>query len=385
MIARPKARCYCRAGCGRAAPKLAEVDPLRVRSAGCPVNATTRQPHGDGAGEPAVDYRDGLHLRDTVLWFDAPRSRELSFISHALVPDALAHRKMLSSDHTATLLEAIAAAHGHRRRHFPQPLATPYRRPFALGELSLELFPSGFMLGAASLQVEWRQRTIVYAGHISPWRSPLVEGVEARSCDTLVLPCPLARIASRKLLQQKKCERQILGFVEQALADDRHAVLLCPPAGVAQQLIHLLSGADPGRPIWAHRVIYAAAQAYTRLTSLDAAALRRFNPGERRPAGIVLWPVKLHRSTALATIGRRRSAYVSSLTLLEGAARDIDCDATLPFGEHADRQTLLDYVRRCRPHHVVLVGCDSDPLAAAIRRAGPTVSRAGPSEQLSLL
>ena len=97
-------------------------------------------------------HRGGLHLKDTLLWFDAEQPRELSFVSHALVPGAFDHEKIICTDRTARLLRAMTIAYGRgRRAHQPQVLVTPFRRTFAIGNLSLELFPAGYVLGSASL------------------------------------------------------------------------------------------------------------------------------------------------------------------------------------------------------------------------------------------
>src|SRR5262245_4518560 len=86
---------------------------------------------------PRVVWRDGAHLPDTLLWFDAPRRHHLSFVSHARV--RLGHAgRVLATPATAALL-------GLRERD--APLLADYGRPLSLGPLRIELAPSGLMLG----------------------------------------------------------------------------------------------------------------------------------------------------------------------------------------------------------------------------------------------
>ena len=101
------------------------------------------------------EYHGGLHLRGTILWFDAESPRSLCFVSHAGAPGAQEHQKIVSTAHTAELLRALAATHGKGRKvNEPQALITPTGRKFTIGNLSLELFPSGLFLGSASLLIQ---------------------------------------------------------------------------------------------------------------------------------------------------------------------------------------------------------------------------------------
>jgi len=119
--------------------------------------------------ETLFEFHGGLHLKDSVLWFDAPTPKQLCFVSHGSVNGALGHQKILTTETTSELLSAMSAAHGRGRRvHEPQALVSPYGRSFSLGQLGLELFPSGFVLGSASLLVRHKGVAAVYAGAINP-------------------------------------------------------------------------------------------------------------------------------------------------------------------------------------------------------------------------
>ncbi|HUU01175.1 MAG TPA: hypothetical protein VM425_07050 [Myxococcota bacterium] len=58
------------------------------------------------AGDSSLDveYLQGIHLVDSILWLDAPRLADLCFVSHAQQKFAGPHRKILLSEKTAALL-----------------------------------------------------------------------------------------------------------------------------------------------------------------------------------------------------------------------------------------------------------------------------------------
>src|SRR4051812_34139303 len=115
-------------------------------------------------------YRGGVRVHDSVLACDATSGSDLIFVSHAGAlegrgPHGLprargGRRKILTTETTLALLGTA----GDRLR--PHTLTAAYGRPFTLGSMRLELFPSGHLPGAASLLCEREGRRIVYAGPI---------------------------------------------------------------------------------------------------------------------------------------------------------------------------------------------------------------------------
>lgn len=330
--------------------------------------------------ETLFEYHGGLHLRDTILWMDTPRPRSLCFISHAGMPEALGHHKVVSTALTAEILRSMAAIYGRgTRAHEPQALVTPYGRTFLLGQLSLELFPSGHMLGSASLLLKHHGKTIVYAGDVNLRRSPLVDSVEARPCDVLVLP---ARFGQRRwsLPPEEETTEALLSFVRQALSAGQSAVLFCPPLGEAQQLAYLLQQAE--LPIQAHRRISAMCRAYHKA----GAALRtvpRFRGPPASPVAL-LWPTTLRRSRSLSQLPEARTALVSGLALDPEVRSYMECDGAFALSCHADYAGLLEYVRACKPSHVILVGGAPDDLHADLCGLGMEVDMLASKQQMEL-
>lgn len=335
----------------------------------------------DSVASSLFEFHGGLHLRDTLLWFDATAPRQLCFVSHARVSGSLGHHKILATDQTAELMQALAAAHGRgRRAHEPRALVSPYGRTFSIGTLGLELFPSGHVLGAASLLVRHAEVEIVYAGHINPRPDGgLVDRLEARSCDVLVLPCPFGRrrFAFPPLEQSAGA---LVEFVTDSLARGLRPVLFCSPLGEAQLVASLLHGA--GVRWRAHRQIYAACRVY-RDAGAELGRVRSF-AGSLGEQEALLWPLDLRQSPSLGRLERTATGFVSGLALDRASRQAAACDAAFPISCHADYNGLLEYVRACEPGEVVLMEGDGDELEQDLRALGILVSSITTPRQMSL-
>ena len=108
----------------------------------------------EGRKTPArafVHRGGGVRIAGTVIACDAAASTDLVFLSHApafglharraLPRLGSGRRQLLATDLTLALLGAV----GQRLKAHVLPAG--YGRPFSLGDLRLEMFPSGFMPG----------------------------------------------------------------------------------------------------------------------------------------------------------------------------------------------------------------------------------------------
>ena len=96
-----------------------------------------------------VEYLQGIHLVDSILWLDALRRAELCFVSHAHLDPIDPHRKVLTTEATAQLIG--------RRLGDTQMLVTPYRRPFSLGELDSQAEALAAALANLGVEAEGRR------------------------------------------------------------------------------------------------------------------------------------------------------------------------------------------------------------------------------------
>src|SRR5262245_5573711 len=95
---------------------------------------------------PSVVWRDGVQIEGTPVWCDALRTRGMCFLSHAACRTRATHRQVLATPRTRALCEALGGA-----GRGAEWLVSPCGRPFSLGRVRIELFPSGHLPGAAAL------------------------------------------------------------------------------------------------------------------------------------------------------------------------------------------------------------------------------------------
>ena len=205
---------------------------------------------------PAFLYRAGIRMAGTVVTCDGSAASDLLFLSHA--PVLSAHRRgglprlgsgrrrqLLSTDATLTLLGPVGA------RLRPHALIAALGRPFALGDLRLELFSSDHLPGAASLLCEQAGRRLVYAG-------PTGDGADLRTADAV---CVDARWAAADLeLPDSAAARAALVDACRQGDGARRPVLLVDPPGLAPVVAQAL--AEAGLATRTHRKILEAFGVY---------------------------------------------------------------------------------------------------------------------------
>jgi putative mRNA 3-end processing factor len=281
-----------------------------------------------------VEWREGVHILGTPLWCDARHTREACFVSSARVPGARRHRQVLATDVTLKLLpDSDRALHS--------TLAVPLRKPFTLGTLRLQLFPSGFMPGAASLISEASGVKLIYAGVVNP-KGQLCE---VRKADVLVVDASFAAPRFRfpppaDMLAEAKA------WTERVVSEGGTPVLLGEPLGAALALVGVLTV-----PVVAHRSITAAAR------KLGLPVPRRLAGAP--PAGsAVLWPVGARES--LSGLRRARVALVDPRAQDAAFASPLALDAAFPWSDHPDSETLAAYIQQTEATEIHVTNASPD-------------------------
>jgi putative mRNA 3-end processing factor len=338
-------------------------------------------------------YRAGVRLAGTVVACDAAAGGDLVFLSHAAVLGArgrraLPHvggsrRQILATEATLALLGPF----GERLR--VQTLVVPFGRPFALGDLRLEIFPSGFMPGAASLLCERDGRRLVYSGPVGQG-GPVDQGdqvgpagdgpAELRAADAL---CIDARFSAREIVFP---ERSAAEEALRAIACDRSAagppLFLIEPPALAPVIARILGAA--GVPLRAHRTILDAVAAFRQVDPRSTyPQVQRF-AGRLTENEALLWPAEARLPSQGGQVQARprvlvspRAGSAAARARWGGAHR-----LTFPFG--ADFAQLARYVQATGASEVALVGAPDDELAELLRGRGLSAYRIGPPRQIDL-
>ncbi len=334
----------------------------------------------------AFSFRGGVGINGTILTCDASGSAsDLVFLSHAQAlgePGKGARQALrragrhdlLATDGTLTLL----GRDGVRLR--PHALPAPFGRPFTLGDLRLELFPSGHLPGAASLLCEVDDRRVLYAGTVRAQDAGFgaVPG-EIRRSDALCLD---ATFGSPRFVFPPREEAlgQVRRFVEQAIASARTPVLLVSPFGTAMEVSQWLHA--EGLDLRGHRSIVGAATTF-RAAGATPPVIARF-AGKVAPREILLWPPEAREAPLLGAIAAPVFAFVSGFSLVPETLAAMRVDSGIALSNQSGFSDLLAYVEATGAKEVALYRGFNEELAGVLRARGYQAYPLGPPRQMEL-
>jgi putative mRNA 3-end processing factor len=319
-----------------------------------------------------------LHVPNSVLWLDAKKKSACAFVSHAHSDHVARHERVIATRATAALVEARLGP----SRKKTDLLPVSYREPFGLGDLTVELFPAGHVLGSAQIRIARNGVSLCYTGDFCMEPSATAEPAEVVECDYLVMESTfgLPRYAFPPKAEVLAAVRR---FVDEALADGCTPVLLGYTLGKSQEILKHLSGA--GYRCRAHPALQPVNRVYEAM-GVDFPLVKVLGPDGAQPGEVVVAPPHLRGSSALARLRRRRTAILTGWALDQGARfmyRGVD--AAFPLSDHADFPALLRYARASGARKVFTVHGYADELAAALRREGIRAEPLRAQRQLELL
>lgn len=317
------------------------------------------------------EYSGGVHLADSVLWCDADRKRDLSFISSAHVDVMGKNRRILSTDETLKILT--------RGTGRIDALTSPYRRSFTLGPLELEMHPSGRMLGAAQLLVVRNGRRILYTNDFLTQRLATAERAHPRPVDVVALPATFGQ-PNLVFPPREEVFEDIRGFIDRSFEEKATPVLVVPPLGPAQELMYLLG--KRGYRIRAHRSIFDVGKIYIQL-GVNLLNAKRLQGAPARDE-VVLVPPILRHSAPVRKIKNPRTAWIGGRAVDPGHVHRTRVDAAFPFGEAPDFHELVDFVEQCDPSEVYVTTGEAEALASRLAHRGRRVLPLVQPEQLAL-
>jgi putative mRNA 3-end processing factor len=308
-----------------------------------------------------VIWRDGVHLTATQLWCDAPRRRDLCFISAFDAVEPTRHGQLLATAPTLALLR------GQRRGAIADSeLGVPVARPFSLGELRLELFATGRALGSAGLRVEGPDLSVIYAGAVNPAGTPLSGDCDVRSADTLIVSGQYGhpRFAFPPIAD---AIAELASRIEAVTARGGACLLEIESPSIAVELACALAP----RRLVGHRRFVSLARTARQLGRPipPIGGLRKVV----RPGQLVLWPRGRTPAPELPRGGE--------VILCSGAAID---HGGVAISDRADWPSLLGFIEQTRATRVMITGRLEPELAEELRRRGVEASPLGPPEQLIL-
>jgi putative mRNA 3-end processing factor len=333
---------------------------------------------GRGMRRPLVElHRGGLRVVNSTLHMDATRRVPCGFVSHAHGDHIARHERTIA---TAATLALMRHRLGTPKRALAEQLPAAHRSPFGLGELTLELFPAGHVLGSAQLRVTRDGVSLGYTGDLCIEPSEAAEAVQVMPCDVLVLE---STFGLPRYVFPPKTEvlAAVRSFVDDALSDGVTPVLLAYALGKAQEILKHLG--DRGYRCRAHPAVQGVNEVYDALgTTLPG--VRPLGPEGAEAGEVVVCPPHLARSAVMRGVGRRRTAVLTGWAL-DGAAAFRGVDAAFPLSDHADFPSLVAYAKATGAGRIYTVHGQADAFARTLRREGLRAEPLREQLQLELL
>ena len=326
---------------------------------------------------PIELHHGDLRVTGTVLHLDSRRRAACAFVSHAHGDHIGRHDRTIA---TAATLALMRHRLGEPRRRPSEALPATYRAPFGLGELTLELFAAGHVLGSAQLRVTRDGHSVGYTGDLCTEPTHAAERAEVMPCDVLVLESTFGQ--PRYVFPPKpETLSRIRAFVDDALSDGVTPVLLGYALGKAQEILKHFS--DLGYRCRAHPTVHAVNRVYEAhgVALPNVRALGPEGPGRDE---LVVAPPHLARGSAMRGILRKRTAILTGWAI-DGARWFRGVDAAFPLSDHADFPSLVSYAKATGATRVFTVHGHADALAAALRREGLRAEPLREQAQLELL
>ncbi|HEY6001978.1 MAG TPA: MBL fold metallo-hydrolase [Anaeromyxobacter sp.] len=326
---------------------------------------------------PLVEIDRGeIRVAGSSLHLDARRRVECAFVSHAHGDHIGRHDRTIA---TAATLALMRHRLGEPKRRKTEALPASLRVPFGLGELTLELFAAGHVLGSAQIRVTRNGVSLGYTGDLCTEPTHAAEPAEVMPCDVLVLESTFGH--PRYVFPPKRETLARIGrFVDDALSDGVTPVLLGYALGKAQEILKWLS--ESGYEAAAHPVVHAVNRIYE-AQGVPLPNVRALPAEGPRKGEVVVAPPHLSRSPAMRGVRRRRTAILTGWAV--DGARFFRADAAFPLSDHADFPSLVRYARDTGASRVFTVHGHADALAHSLRKQGLRAEPLREHAQLELL
>jgi Cft2 family RNA processing exonuclease len=245
-------------------------------------------------------------------------------------------------------------------------LACPYNRPFTIGSTQAELMPSGYMLGAAQIEIKTAGRSILYAGDIGMRPSLTAEPIRIKGCPIVILKCTNGS-PEYESPPAEEVMRSLSDFIDRSLASGAVPVLLAEAPGAAEELVKALG--DAGYRLGVHRSIYGAIKIYEEF-GVTFENCELFSP-KKTEGRVLVFPLR----KGLKDMDDIRDKKVGAVT---DAAPDetssikslYRADEVFPLGNRAGCRDLIKFVESVGPEKVFLTGEHGRGFARALQKRG---------------
>jgi putative mRNA 3-end processing factor len=332
----------------------------------------------------AFVYRAGIGVVGTHVTCDAAGfPSDLIFISHAhalgpggparLAGQRAGRRQILATEQTLRLLGDA----GEKLRSRTLPAA--FGRPFNLGGQRIEIVPTAYLPGAASLLCEIEHRRVFYLGAFAA--ESLLPGLSAeiRHADAICMDATFGQPGLR-FPPRRQTLAGVRAFVQDTIAEGKIAVLLASVSALPMLAADL---AQAKIPLRAHQRLAAElARLHGVCDAIPTAARASRKPtvGEA-----LLWPCDARNITAARALPGARVALVSGSAVHADVLDRMKVDCGFPLTNLPTRDEILSAIEASGAREVALFPSGAEDLANELNGRGFHAYTLGPPRQMTLV
>jgi len=289
-----------------------------------------------------IEYRNGIHIKDTLFWLDARKKTDFSFISHAHIDHVARHKEILATEETSALYQ-------HRLGEI-EAITLGYNIPKKIKGVKVELFPSGHILGSAQILLNLAGTKIVYTGDFKLRKSLTSKRGEIKKCDILIMESTFG-LPRYIFPPTDEIYQKIFHFVEKALNQKKVPVILAYSLGKAQEAIKLLG--DKGFKLSLHGAVYNLVKIYEEF-GVKFKNYEKYEH-EKLKDKVLITPPHTRNFKMVQELPHKRIAFLTGWGVDNGAKYSFGADEVFPLSDHADFKDLLEYAKKSNPQKIYVV------------------------------
>ena len=307
--------------------------------------------------------RNGLFCPVGGFYIDPHRAVDRALITHAHADHARSGcRSYLCAQPGEGLLR-------HRLGAKAAIESIAYGRSRSINGVQVSFHPSGHVLGAGQIRVEYQGEVWVVSGDYKLDDDPTCAAFEPVACHTFISECtfglPIYRWPdSESVFSEINC------WWRNNRSEGIHSFLYGYSLGKAQRL---LAGLDPGiGPIFGHSSVFDL-NPYFREEGIRLPEITRVSKDHLRTCrdgAMLVLPPAAASSKFVSGVGPIRSAFASGWMLTRKARRQRRHGTGFVVSDHADWPGLNDAIRSSGAERVILTHGETAPLEKWLRGQG---------------
>ncbi|NLP09007.1 hypothetical protein GX408_01285 [bacterium] len=282
----------------------------------------------------------GIKLDPIDLYLDAQRRVDFSFVSHGHADHLKKHRKILSTPATARFHQF--------RQGATEFVSLDFGVPLQIGDVIIQLYPAGHILGSAMIRVQYDGLSLLYTGDFKIQSGLTCEPIVTPQADILIMESTYGHPDYVFNRSRDSMAGELLDFVHGCFHKGDTPVVLAYSLGKAQEAMKLLG--DHGCTVKVHQSAWELAEIYSEF-GVTFQNCQRWNETPLTGDEILILAPHLIRTRLVRNIGRHKTVLLSGW----GAGFNPmgnSADHVIPLSDHADFSELFQLIDRIQPKRI---------------------------------